>query len=82
MLKTTVCGIPCQVEVNYYFHKPPDYNNDASDVDYYGYTDTDFTLYDSKGYKAPWLEKKMTEEDMDKLKEEIICYVHDKSYVY
>lgn len=82
MLKTTICGIPCQVEVNYFFHKPPDYKNDASDVDYYGYTDIDYTLYDRKGYKAEWLANKMSSEDEDKLREELYCYMRETTYIF
>ena len=34
----------------------------ASDVDYYGYVERDFFIVDRRGYKAPWLEKKVTDE--------------------
>lgn len=82
MLQTTICGIPCQVKVNYYYHQEPDYNNDVSASDYYGYTDLDYTLYDRKGYRADWLMKKMSKQDEEKVQEEILCHLHEKSYVY
>lgn len=82
MLQTTISGIPCQVGIDHYFIQEPDYTNDCSDVDYYGYEELDFTVYDSKGYKAPWLEKKMSDKDLEKIKAEIVCYIYDRSKEY
>jgi len=70
------------VEINHYYVKLPNYIDDASDWDYYGYTDMDFTVLDRKGYKAPWLERKMTSEDVIRIQEEAICYLREKSYVF
>ena len=65
---------------NHYLVQEPDYTNDCSDVDYYGYEELDFTVYDRKGYKAPWLEKRMSDQDVEKIKTEIVCYMQDRSY--
>ena len=64
-IKASICGIPCLLEVTYY-KKIPHWKGSPlmcpSDLDYYGYTEVEFEIRDSKGYLAPWLEKKVTEE--------------------
>lgn len=66
MIEVTVQGIPCQAEmVNGYYLKPDPRCYD-SDWDYAGgWFDIEFELYDRKGYRAKWLEKKMSNDDAD-----------------
>ena len=43
-------------------------------MDYYGYTEFDYAILDRKGYKAAWLEKKMTAADKAFIEEQIAEY--------
>lgn len=73
MIKTHVGGIPCQAEMTGGYYQKPDYTTWASDIDYYGgWIDLEFELYDRRGYKAGWLEKKMTEKDKERIIEELL----------
>lgn len=70
MIETRIQGIPCLVEVlEYEVHKPC-FTAD-NDLDYRGYTVCEFEVFDRKGYKAPWLELKMTERDEENILETI-----------
>lgn len=78
MFETTIQGIPCgiivtnctQVKGSYSYHA-------ASDWDYYGYTEFDFEVYDRKGYKAEWLARKITDQDMLRIQEEYLTASQD-----
>ena len=69
MYQVTVCGIPAQAEVtdwNEYLYKKGGYP-------------TDVELYDRKGYRAEWLERKMrnTEGELNKVLDQIENYDFD-----
>ena len=68
-------GIPCQVLVTHFHHQPP-WRGSAwtapSSDDYYGYTEVEFEILDRRGYPAPWLERKMTERDRERIEQEVI----------
>lgn len=70
-MEARVCGIPCQVEIlSARYHRPQSLNpyNCDSDKDYYGYWgEIDYQLYDRRGYRAKWLENKMSSKDHDEL---------------
>ena len=54
-------------------YQKPDYNTWASDWDYYGgWFDVEFELYDRKGHRAKWLERKMTSADEDRIIQELV----------
>ena len=61
-----IAGIPCIIAVTY-FHNTPAWRGSAhtcpSSEDYYGYTELEYDVLDRKGYKAAWLEKKVTADD-------------------
>ena len=62
--KTRIKGIPCQIRIDNYHKIKGNYRWDApSDVDFYGCTESSFTVLDSKGYVAGWLQNKMTADD-------------------
>ena len=71
-MNTHIAGIPCLVQVDYFFVQKPLGPRADSDLDCYGYTEIDFTVLDRKGYEAPWLAKKMTSEDKERIKDELI----------
>lgn len=64
MIETHVAGIPCQAAMTGGYYQRPDEGTWASDWDYYGgWFDVEFEIYDRKGYRAAWLDKKMTSAD-------------------
>lgn len=58
---TRVAGIPCQCHVTRSRERIPNTPE---------YGEFDFHLLDRKGYRAPWLETKMTSDDILRLQEE------------
>jgi hypothetical protein len=69
---TNIAGIPCQVELTWIHSQPALGPMCDSDWDCYGYTDIEFDVLDRKGYKAPWLERKMTLADKQRIDEELL----------
>lgn len=74
-IESTVAGIPCIIGVTHYESVQGSYSyNAASDHDYYGYNDAEWEVLDRKGYKAAWLERKLTARDHDRINAEIDQY--------
>lgn len=72
MIETHIQGIPCQAEMTGGYYQKPDPSCWSSDWDYYGgWFDVEFEIYDRKGYRAKWLEKKMTAKDEERIIEEL-----------
>lgn len=82
MLATRICNIPCLIDIDYYHVQKPNPYNDASDWDCNGYTDINFTVYDRKGYKAPWLTNKLTAKELDRIHDEVVCYMREEEESY
>ena len=73
LFETTIQGIPCQIHVTTCNVVKGSYSYNApSDWDYYGYTEFEFDVYDRKGYRAAWLERKMTPKDEARIQEEYL----------
>ena len=73
MIDTRISGIPCKAEMVGGYYQKPDYGTWASDVDYYGgWFDVEFEIYDRRGYRAKWLENKMTAKDEERIVNELI----------
>ena len=72
---TNIAGIPCQVNVTYFHHQKPLGPMCDSDWDCYGYTDIEFDVLDRKGYKAPWLKRKLTDSDRERIETELLMEV-------
>ena len=74
-MRTRIAGIPCVIEVTRCVTVKPwggsMYTCPSSD-DYYGYSEIDFTVCDSRGRPAPWLERKMTRDDVQRIEAEIL----------
>lgn len=69
-IATRLQGIPCIAEVDYY----PGTNypiNSASEIanDPFDY---EITMLDRKGYKANWLQKKLTDKDKERIFDEML----------
>ena len=74
-IETTIAGIPCLIGVTHYECVRGSYNyNAASDHDYYGYSEAEWEVLDRKGYKAAWLERKLTKSDINRIEAEIAEY--------
>ncbi len=74
---STVAGIPCVVEITDYTIQEPLGPSADSDWDCYGYSEVDFTVCDRRGRAAPWLERKLTDQDKARLKEEALQCIAD-----
>jgi len=73
VFKSTVQGIPCQIEVTHYkFEAPSRFAAIYCDNpdEYYGFVEFEFNVLDRKGYYADWLEKKLTDDDYARILEE------------
>jgi hypothetical protein len=72
-LVSQIQGIPCLIDVTRCHVVKGSFNYNApSDLDYYGYHEIEFEVLDRKGYKASWLERKMTEDDIEKIEAQIL----------
>ena len=74
IFNTKIQGIPCQCSVVCLGRESPmiRYGSGAGDVIAPEYPEFEFTILDRKGYKAPWLEKKLTQQDEVRLQEEFL----------
>lgn len=64
---TRIAGIPCEIEVTHWFVQKPLGPRCDSDWDAMGYTECEFNVLDRYGDPAPWLERKMTEDDRSRI---------------
>lgn len=70
--ESQVAGIPCKVRVIYHTpYVPASYNGPDEDGEF------EFELLDRKGYRAKWLEAKVTEADVDRLEKEYLDWLED-----
>lgn len=72
-----MAGIPCLIEVTYYHKQKPLGPMCDSDWDAEGYTEINFEVCDRRGRPAPWLERKLTAEDKERIETEIEEYNYD-----
>jgi len=74
-IDTTISGIPCKARVDRVDIVPP-WNGSPhtcpSADDYHGYSEVEFTVCDRRGRVAPWLERKMTGADHERIESEIL----------
>lgn len=74
-IETRVAGIPCIIGVIEYSSTAGSYSyNAASDWDYYGSTECDWEVCDSRGRPAPWLARKLTSKIEAAIESEIAEY--------
>lgn len=74
-INTTVAGIPAVVRVTHFLEVKP-WRGPAcscpSDWDYYGYTEIEFEVCDRRGRSAPWLERKLSDTERERIDQEVI----------
>lgn len=72
-IESRIDGIPCLISVTYYraVKGAGSLYSAASDMDYTGWTDMDWVVCDRRGRLAPWLERKLTQKDRDRIESEI-----------
>lgn len=67
MIEARISGIPCLIDPTYVFTQKALGPSCDSDQDCYGYSEIEFTVCDRRGRPAPWLEKKMTKKEEEKI---------------
>lgn len=66
IIQTRLAGIPCQITVSNFKRVKGSYSYNApSDLDYTGYTEYDYQVLDRRGRPAPWLERKVSADDIE-----------------
>lgn len=73
-IESRVAGIPCLIGVLTY-HKVGHWQGSVytcpSSDDWYGYTDIEVEVLDRNGRPAPWLDRKLTADDRDRIEGEV-----------
>jgi len=77
---THIQGIPCQILITHYCRQRPLGPRADSDYDAMGYTDAEYTVLDREGYPALWLDRKITNEDNERILRQIDEYKGDRRY--
>ena len=71
LFETKIQGIPCTIDVHLATRVNGSHSySAASDFDFHGYTEFQYTVCDRRGRPAPWLEKKMTKADEERIESE------------
>lgn len=71
-INTRVAGIPAVARVTYAHYTRPDPTTWASDWDYYGGWTLNWEICDRNGRPAPWLERKASPRDLERIEAELI----------
>lgn len=76
-IETRVAGIPCIIGVTEYNSTSGSYSyNASSDMDYYGYTESEWEVCDRRGRPAPWLARKLNSKECSRIESEIAEYMN------
>ena len=80
-IESRVAGIPCLIGVTHFdcVHGSYSYNA-ASDMDYYGYSESEWDVLDRRGRPAAWLERKLTDDDRQRIEQEIAEAMTEEAY--
>lgn len=80
-IESRVAGIPCLIGVMHFDCVRGSYSHNApSDMDYYGYTESDWEVLDRRGRPAAWLDRKLTGADRCRIEREIEEAMTEDSY--
>lgn len=73
IIETRIAGIPCKINVKLFERVQGSYSRyEESAQDYYGWTELDWDVLDRRGRPAPWLERKLTADEIRRIESEII----------
>lgn len=73
-----VAGIPCLIGVIDYTSVKGSYSYHAdSDLDYHGYTESEWEILDRRGRPAPWLQRKLDAKEEDAINVAISEHMED-----
>lgn len=80
-IESRVAGIPCLIGVTDFSSVRGSYSYHAdSDMDYYGYSESEWVVLDSRGRPAAWLERKLTDDDYDRIEQEVAQVMCEDAY--
>lgn len=80
-IESRVAGIPCLIGVTHFESVRGSYSYNAhSDMDYYGYSESEWDVLDRRGRPAAWLERKLTTADRDRIEQEIAETMTEDAY--
>jgi hypothetical protein len=80
-IESRVAGIPCLIGVTHFVSVRGSYSYNApSDMDYYGYTESEWDVLDRRGRPAAWLERKLTDDDRQRIEQEIAEAMTEDAY--
>lgn len=80
-IESRVAGIPCLIGVTHFDSVQGSYSyNAASDMDYYGYSESEWDVLDRRGRPAAWLERKLTDDDRQRIEQEIAEAMTEEAY--
>ena len=80
-IESRVAGIPCLIGVTEFQSVRGSYSYHAdSDMDYYGYTESEWVVLDTRGRPAAWLERKLTSADRSRIEQEIAKAMTEEAY--
>ena len=71
-IESTIAGIPCRIGVKEFLNMRGSHSHNApSDLDYYGYIESEWDVLDRNGRPAAWLERKLTDADRERIERKI-----------
>jgi hypothetical protein len=80
-IESTVAGIPCLIGVTEFNSVRGSYSYHAdSDMDYYGYTESEWVVLDRRGRPAAWLERKLTDAERSRIEQEVAETMAEDAY--
>ena len=80
-IESRVAGIPCLIGVSHFDCVRGSYSyNAASDWDYYGYSESEWDVLDRRGRPAAWLDRKLTDDDRQRIEQEIAEAMTEEAY--
>ena len=80
-IESRVAGIPCLIGVSHFDCVRGSYSyNAVSDMDYYGYSESEWDVLDRRGRPAAWLERKLTDDDRQRIEQEIAEAMTEYAY--
>ena len=80
-IESRVAGIPCLIGVTDFSSVRGSYSYHAdSDMDYYGYTESEWVVLDRRGRPAAWLERKLTDADRSRIEQEVAETMAEDAY--